>query len=139
MVFVGGGVAILTPMGVDKAGTQAVPASTTTKLTGWATRSGYPETVIDNNDLVVNGPGNITPTLKITLTSNAPAAIPFRILKGGAQIASGNIPFNTTTAQITAPSTPVVPGDRISADISPGLGASVTIQSGPANTFMFWD
>ena len=50
---------IFSAMGMDKNGTQALPSNATTKVTAWSTRSGFPATVINDNDLLVNGAGAV--------------------------------------------------------------------------------
>lgn len=82
-------------MGMDKSGTYSAPFNQTTKMTGWVERSGYPGTVITNNELVVNADGNITVYLFGDRSAYANTGDQFHIYKNGSTVANtGNLSFN---------------------------------------------
>lgn len=82
-------VAGFTEMGMDKSGTFVATKNSTTKVTGWVVRSGYPDTVITNNALVVNGDGNITAYCYVTRTGTS-YQDKVAIYKNGVQVAISN-------------------------------------------------
>lgn len=134
---------LFSPMGMDKSGTFAMASSITNGLvTGWAARSGYPNTVIASNALVSNGNGNITLQCKVTLTaawSNA-TGIQFKIFKNGVQIGStATIAFNTTTITFAPISTSLVNGDTITLRFTTPFGGSGTMQQGAAASYVYYD
>lgn len=60
---------LLLPGGMDKSGTYTLPSlSTWTKITGWAARSGYGDTVITADSLIIQGSGVVTVTFKGTFS-----------------------------------------------------------------------
>jgi hypothetical protein len=98
-------------MGMDKSGSQSFPGSSTTKVTGWVERSGFPGTVISNNELVVSGPGNITVQASITLSGSS-VSDTVHIYKNGVSVASASGEFSSTKA-VSWSNANVNPGDTI--------------------------
>lgn len=99
-------------MGMDKSGSYTPPANSTTKVTGWVERSGYPGTVISNDELVVNADGNITVQLFGNRSSYGQTSDQFYIYKNGSQVATGGtLQFNAD--QSFSWTGAVVAGDRI--------------------------
>ena len=88
------------PMGMDKSGTFSSPANTTTKVTGWVERSGFPGTVIVSDALVVNGTGNITVQCQVT-RSGSQSGDNVAIYKNGVQAARSNVNNFDSTRSIS--------------------------------------
>lgn len=125
----------LTEMGMDKSGNYSTPgANGITKITGWTTRSGFPDTVITNNELVVNGDGNVTFQISITRSSTSGSTDNIRLYKNGAQVyATPNFGFTTgTTGSYT---TDVVEGDSFSLYYQNGQFSVKTVTAG----YLYYD
>lgn len=110
-IMIGAGTAALqawsafSAMGMDKAGSQSIASpSAWLDVTGWVVRSGYPDSVIVDNGLVMNGSGTVTASY--TVTSSAAPNITYRIIKNGAMVGS-----TSTAASFTTPQFTVVAGD----------------------------
>ena len=126
------------PMGMDKSGTQALTSNTTQKVTGWTPRSGFPATVIDSNDLLINGPGLIDISATVTLTGPSPSSsMVLHIRKNGVTIASGAWTFNVAARTVSLNDHSVVAGDRLSVWIEMPFGTNATVQTGNTTNLLY--
>ncbi|NEW27232.1 hypothetical protein [Nocardia cyriacigeorgica] len=133
--------AVLAAMGMDKAGTFAMPTGGTGLIQGWAARSGFPATAIaSDTSLVANGIGNVTVQARIQLTGNwVNASLPtFRVLKNGVQIGQVQIGFNSNAATFSPMATSLAPGDTLDMQYVMPSGQSGTVQQGAAATYLYY-
>lgn len=131
----------VSPMGMDKSGTFAMVSNTTAKITGWAARSGFPNTSIVSDGLVANGAASVTINWKVTLTGNWPAStgLQIQLRKNGTTIATTTIPFNTTTATFNPVTTTLAANDRLELWYVTPFGNTATIQQGSTATFLYYN
>lgn len=126
----------MTSMGMDKSGTQTLPVSTWTKITGWTVRSGYPSTSIVNNCLVMDqvSTGNIRFRGNFSISGTTQQ---FRVVKNGVTVLGSAVNL-ATIGNISAVS--MVPGDTLELQ---GFGSTSTsftvVQAGAAQTFLEWN
>jgi hypothetical protein len=129
-------------MGMDKSSaTTSLTGGTTAKIQGWGARSGFPATSIVNDGLVSNGSANVSINWKVTLASawgNA-TGLQIQLRKGSTTLATVTIPFNATTATFSPVSTSLVSGDRLELWYVTPFGATGTLASGAANTFVYYN
>lgn len=115
----------LSPLVMTKSGTFTHTGSSGSeqKVTGWGPGSETSVGDIVDDELVVNGDGNITVTLNATRSSSSGTSSQFRLMRNGIQVAtSGNLSFSTTgSASWTGNSTL---GDRFSFYWYKGTGTS---------------
>jgi len=128
-------------MGMDKSGTFAMSSNTTAKVTGWAARSGFPSTVITNNELDSDGSASVTINCKVTLTGSwgFASALTLRVMKSGSLLASTTIAFGATSATFSPISTSLTGTDTVYLEYSTPFGTSGTIQSGSTNTYLYYN
>lgn len=122
-------------MGMDKSGTQVVPLSTWTKITGWTVRSGYPSTVITSDTLAINatGGGNI----RFRGQFNAALGTQqFRVVRNGTTVlgSPANASVTTTINSIT-----VSPGDTLELQGFASTNGWNTVSAGSEVTFLEWN
>lgn len=133
----------MSSMGMDKSGTFAMTAGTTASVTGWAARSGYPSTVIDSNtSLKSDVAANVIIQCKVTLTAQWTSftAVQFKVLVNGVQVGTtASIGFQGTTVTFTNISTTLAVNDLVALQYITPSGVTGTIQSGAANTYLFYD
>jgi hypothetical protein len=120
-------------MGMDKSGVFNVsPANgTPVKVTGWTVRAGFPNTQIVNDELVMNGHGNVTITYRGDLAGNFGTRT-FYAYKNGVQQDSVTDATEDTTASI-----PVAPGDTIALYASTTSVSGDDVQPGSAVTYIY--
>ncbi|MGW4364612.1 hypothetical protein ACWEKT_03120 [Nocardia takedensis] len=135
-IFVGG--SVMDPMGMNKNGDQSVPGSSTdAKVINWTARSGYPNTVITNNELVATGSGSVIVRCGVTASG---------VLIGGVrrfQLMHNNTAVTTAESDqgtITLANTPLnlVPGDRLWLRVTLTVNYATTIVGG-VNTYLYYD
>lgn len=87
----------LTALRMDKSGSYPAPANSLTKVTGWAPGTGATSVDIVNNELVVNGDGNITVSVQLTRSSTDSTNSNIRLYRNGVQVqASATFGFANT-------------------------------------------
>lgn len=131
-----GSLSAVTPgalMGMDKSGTQTLPAtSTMTKVTGWVARSGFGSTVITSDGLVMNGTlTSVTVHSKATIANNFGTRRHQLYLNGspvGTEQNSG-----TEQAEVLS----LVAGDRLELYARASTSAGATVSSGSSNTYIY--
>jgi len=142
---VAGGAAV--PMGVDKSGSQQMTSSFS-QVTGWAIRSGYPNTVITNNAIVMSS--NIINAViayqgtfvGVGLTSNVKA---IRLLRNGVvvdtQSATGGANNGSFVTRSGVFNLSLVAGDVLTMEAMHGsaTASNRTIQAGAVYTFITID
>lgn len=119
----------LTPVGMDKSGSDS-QSSSWTKVTGWVPRSGFPDTVVDADSIVMDQPGTVNVKALFNASYGGGAGGEMRIVKTG-----GTVLLNqpTENAQATASSVTVALDDHIwmEARWSGGFfGQSMSVTSG---------
>lgn len=128
--------AVLTRAGMDKAGTWTIPGAWA-RPPGWTIRSGFPDTEIEGDSLVMNGPGNIRISYRGGHNSGGFGyTITKRVLKNGTVLHS-----NSTIDTVHTVDTSVVAGDLIWCEYqrTGGFGGSSTLLAGASETFLLVD
>lgn len=127
-----------TAMGMDKSGTQSISAnSTEAVITGWVERAGHAGTVLGSNGFVADGTGDWTCNAKATINSGPNSAITVRIKKNGTQVASGTIPFGSTSVTFSF-ALSLVAGDVVTMTFQSPFGAGTkTLLEGATNTYIY--
>src|SRR5688572_596614 len=120
-------------MGMDKSGTQTLPAGVWTKLVSFTVRSGYPSTNITNNTLVMDTTGSGDLRFRGGFVSTA-FTQQFRVVKNGTTVVGSAANTGVTT---TIAGQSIVPGDtfELQGFASQGGGFS-DVAGGAANTFL---
>ncbi|MFI6042290.1 hypothetical protein ACIA8C_11685 [Nocardia sp. NPDC051321] len=140
--IVAGGVPIsVASMGLNKNGNQAADKNQTTPLVNWVVRSGYPNTVLDANTLLVNAPGNVVIRTQVTLASGWGGAggLWAQLVRNGAEVASVEFAQAQTVGTIPAQAITVAAGDRIAVNIVNGnILTGATVQGG-TGTYVYFD
>jgi hypothetical protein len=122
-------------MGMDKSGTQQLPASSPTKITGWTVRSGHPDTSIVSDAMVMNGAGTGTVTFRGG-TGSVNGTFEFRAYHNGVGI--GSWTNKNTVGSVT--SVTVANGDTIElyAEASSAFPAQRVVSEGSTNTYIYF-
>ncbi|MFE3191662.1 hypothetical protein ACFXHA_21810 [Nocardia sp. NPDC059240] len=150
LVVVAPGAAVLTPMGMDKSGDLPVGKDTSgMKVSGWAARSGYPDTVISagNNEILLSTSGAGIARCRVTLTAGWNPGVGgggFRVslMQNTTEIKAAD--FAVSALFVALPDTPVTvqPGDRlwlaVSNTTTSFLGVTATVKGG-SGTYVTFD
>ncbi|MFF0608497.1 hypothetical protein ACFYUD_07510 [Nocardia tengchongensis] len=112
--------AVLTPMGMDKSGDLAVGKDTANlKVSGWAARSGYPDTVISAADeILIGSSGAGVARCKVTLAvAWSPGAggggFHVSLMQNSTEIRGADFASGATFVALTDTPITVQPGDRL--------------------------
>ncbi|ORL15423.1 hypothetical protein A6I85_05980 [Prescottella equi] len=96
------------PAGMDKVGTQALPAvssvtfANATKVTSWTSRSGFPQTVITNDSLVSSAPMTVSYSAKVTFSSGGVGSlVQFWVVRNDTEIVANGNTGATLTGTVT--------------------------------------
>jgi hypothetical protein len=119
-------------MGMDKSGTQTLPAGTWTKLVTFTVRSGYPSTTITNSTLVMDTTGSGSVRYRGAFAA-ALGTQQFRVVKNGTTVlGTANAATTTTIAGVS-----IVPGDTLELQgFASSAGGFSDVSAGAANTFL---
>lgn len=123
----------MSSMGMDKSGTQTLPAGVWTKLLTFTVRSGYPSTTITNSTLVMDttGSGDIRFRGAFTVAGFTQQ---FRVVKNGSTVL-GSAANTGVTTTISAQS--VALGDTLELQgFASQAGGWSDVAAGAANTFL---
>lgn len=128
-------VVTLSARGMDKSGTQSLNSSSTyTKITGWAPQANSTTDDIVNNDLIVNGAGQIRVLYKIIGNAGYSPAMTAQLRVNGTTASTGSA---GTTSSSGSHVYTAAAGDALSLWGNPGQWASsfpFTVAEGNANT-----
>lgn len=123
----------MSSMGMDKSGTQTLPAGTWTKLTTFTVRSGYPSTVITNNTIVMDTTGSGTIRWRGAFVSTA-FTQQFRVVRVSNSAVIGTV--NTATIG-TVNGVTVTPGEAFELQgFASQAGGFSDVAGGAANTWL---
>ncbi|OJF83539.1 hypothetical protein NS14008_36075 [Nocardia seriolae] len=136
-------------MGMDKSGDLAVGKDTANlKVSGWATRSGYPDTVISTADeILIGGSGTGIARCKITLaaawnTGAGGGAFHVSLMQNSTEIKGADFPNGATFVALTDTPITVQPSDRLWLAVTNTTtsiwGVTATLKGGP-NTYITFD
>lgn len=123
------------PMGMDKSGTQSIPASQSggMKLTGFVSRSGFAGPTGDALVATGTAQANVTASLQLTANSSFPPTLHVR--KNGTSVASAQVPSFQSVANIST-SIALVSGDVLELWVVTVFGGGVTVQTG--STYLYF-
>ncbi|WP_405137500.1 hypothetical protein [Nocardia sp. NBC_01388] len=110
------------------------------QVTTWSARSGFTGTVITSSKLVADGVGTWTVNSKTTLTGswgNA-TSIVMTIMKNASTFGTYSIAFGATSTAFTPASITLAANDTVWLQYTTPFGASGTILSGAANTYLYF-
>ncbi|MEV0356377.1 hypothetical protein AB0H71_09970 [Nocardia sp. NPDC050697] len=129
----------LSPMGMNKNGDQAVPASSTDlKVINWTPRSGYAATVITNNELVAGGAGAVTARCGVNITGSLPFLGVRRFQLMLNDTVAKSVDSDQTTVVFTDTPLTLAAGDRLWLRMTQPETFTATVVSG-VNTYLYFD
>lgn len=126
-----GGTVQLTASGMDLT-VRYTCTSGWAKPTGWAARSGFTNVEIEDNALIMNGPGNVRIHVRGDASAAAFATVSKRILKNGTVLQTWNDVENDHTVD-----TSVVAGDTLHVEFSASGGWSASYIEANSGTYLY--
>ncbi|MGN2635348.1 hypothetical protein ACTD5D_03955 [Nocardia takedensis] len=137
-LIVATGIVGLDPMGMNKSGDQAVPASSTDlKVINWTARSGYPNTVITNNELIANGGGAVVVRCGVSVTGTLfMTTRRFQLMHNDTAVKT--VDTDQATVALSDTSLTLAFGDRLWLSMTQPATYSATIVGG-VNTYVYYD
>ena len=126
------------PMGMNKNGDQAVAAGATDlKVINWTARSGYPNTVITNNELIANGSGAVVARCGVNITGTLfMVTRKFQLMHNDTAVKT--LDTDQATVTLTDTALTLAPGDRLWLRMTQPASYTATVIGG-VNTYLYYD